>query len=312
MSDIIVTETPAIIEGGHYELSVKQVAAQVSKIHECMKSLMTDGVHYGQSFPGDIKKNLLKPGADKLCFMFRFRPEFVQDIKELAGGHREISTRCAVYHIDTGRKIAEGVGLCTTLESKYRWRNSAKKCPQCGAEAIIKGKAEYGGGWVCFQKKGGCGAKFRDGDPAIEGQKEGKVENPDIADTYNTVMKMSKKRAYVDAVITACAASDIFTQDIEDNEPPRTPTVMADNDPPKKPAKTAGYKISDLTTEIKGILNSHDKNGDPVFDDAFYNTATGKMSALRNKPTAEADLLALIGELRSAALEKGAVLRGQP
>lgn len=35
-----------------------------------------------------------------------------------------------------------------------------KTCPKCGAAAIIKGKEEYGGGWVCFKKKGGCGAKF--------------------------------------------------------------------------------------------------------------------------------------------------------
>ena len=33
---------------------------------------------------------------------------------------------------------------------------------------------------------------------------------------YNTVLKMAKKRALVDAVLTATAASDIFTQDLED------------------------------------------------------------------------------------------------
>src|SRR5690606_22905756 len=50
---------------------------------------------------------------------------------------------------------------------------------------------------------------------------QGKVEqkkqvrtNP--ADVANTILKMAKKRAQVDAVITATAASDIFTQDIED------------------------------------------------------------------------------------------------
>ena len=33
---------------------------------------------------------------------------------------------------------------------------------------------------------------------------------------HNTVLKMAKKRAHVDAILTATAASDIFTQDIED------------------------------------------------------------------------------------------------
>jgi hypothetical protein len=35
-------------------------------------------------------------------------------------------------------------------------------CPTCGKPSMIKGKAEYGGGWLCFKKKGGCGAKFTD------------------------------------------------------------------------------------------------------------------------------------------------------
>ena len=33
-------------------------------------------------------------------------------------------------------------------------------CPNCGKDAIIKGKEEYGGGWLCYKAKGGCGAKF--------------------------------------------------------------------------------------------------------------------------------------------------------
>jgi hypothetical protein len=37
-------------------------------------------------------------------------------------------------------------------------------CPRCGKDAIIKGKEEYGGGWLCYKAKGGCGAKF-DKDP---------------------------------------------------------------------------------------------------------------------------------------------------
>ncbi len=43
-----------------------------------------------------------------------------------------------------------------------------------------------------------------------------KLENDNPADDYNTVLKMAKKRALVDAVLTATAASDIFTQDLED------------------------------------------------------------------------------------------------
>jgi len=45
------------------------------------------------------------------------------------------------------------------------------------------------------------------------------VENPDLADCFNTVKKMAKKRALVDAVQTNTACSDLFVQDLEDGEP---------------------------------------------------------------------------------------------
>jgi hypothetical protein len=188
-------------------------------------------------------------------FMFRLRPDFHQDIKELPGGHREVFTRCEIYHIESGRKIAEGVGSASTMESKYRWRNAARKCPHCGKETIIKGKVEYGGGWVCFGKKGGCGTKFEDGDPEIEKQETGKVENPDIADTYNTVIKISKKRAYVDATITACAASDIFTQDLDDIEPENKTQETPPDSPIKEDTyqKQAPRKTDPLVTRRKDL-----------------------------------------------------------
>lgn len=48
-------------------------------------------------------------------------------------------------------------------EGRGSGRSASKSatCPECGkAGTIIKGSAEYGGGWLCWKKKGGCGAKF--------------------------------------------------------------------------------------------------------------------------------------------------------
>lgn len=39
-------------------------------------------------------------------------------------------------------------------------QNPKMVCPNCGKDAIIKGKEEYGGGWLCYKAKGGCGSKF--------------------------------------------------------------------------------------------------------------------------------------------------------
>jgi hypothetical protein len=101
-------------------------------------------------------------------------------------------------------------------ETKYRWRESQRACPACGQAAIIKGKEDFGGGWLCWKKKGGCGAKYPDGDQSIESQQTGRVFNPDIADQVNTIQKMSQKRSLVGAVLLAVNASEFFTQDVED------------------------------------------------------------------------------------------------
>ena len=127
---------------------------------------------------------------------------------------------CELYSKKDNSLAGSGVASCSTLESKFRYRKGGRKCPKCGKEALIKGKAEYGGGWFCFPKIGGCGTKFADGDPNIDKQVIGKVENPDIADIRNTVIQMACKRAYVSAVRNASAAAFLFTQDVgEDAEP---------------------------------------------------------------------------------------------
>jgi hypothetical protein len=115
----------------------------------------------------------------------------------------------------TGRTW-EGVGTCSTLESKYRYRKAERKCPKCGQHTIIKGKAEYGGGFLCFAKKGGCGAKFNDNDTAITSQAGGQVENENPADHWNTARKMAFKRALVHASINATNTSELWSQDLED------------------------------------------------------------------------------------------------
>ena len=57
------------------ELSVPQVLAQVEKIQQVMRQAMKEGEHYGV-IPGTTKPTLLKPGAEKLCLLFRFGPDY--------------------------------------------------------------------------------------------------------------------------------------------------------------------------------------------------------------------------------------------
>ena len=61
----------------------------------------------------------------------------------------------------------------------------------------------------------------KDGNIVAEGlgscnSRERKYLKTDFATNLNTVLKIAKKRAYVDAILTATHASKVFTQDMED------------------------------------------------------------------------------------------------
>jgi hypothetical protein len=219
------------------QLTASDVKAQVTLVQQVMRAVMQEGFHYGV-IPGTEKPTLLKPGAEKLTMTFRLAPELTVDMTDLGDGHREYRVKVALRHIVTGQMWGEGVGSCSTMESRYRYRNAALTCPHCGQSAIIKGRAEYGGGWLCFGKKGGCGAKFSDNDSDITNQATGRVENPDISDTWNTALKMAKKRALVDATLTATAASDCFNQDLEDFMPEPPTSLPAKESSSAAPLKT--------------------------------------------------------------------------
>jgi len=213
---VAVRQDAQVINYEDYAMTPDRIVKQVGLIQEVMKCVMREGEHYGK-IPGcGDKPTLLKPGAEKLSTTFRLAPSYLVTEKSLPAGHREYQVICTLTHIPTGVIFGQGVGAASTMESKYRYRKQERVCPKCGKETIIKGKAEYGGGYICFAKKGGCGAKFKEDDKAITDQIVGRVEYEDPADYYNTILKMAKKRAHVDATLTCTAASDIFTQDVED------------------------------------------------------------------------------------------------
>ena len=206
--------TPAVIQDN--ALTAEALKRQVSIVREAQRAVMHKGHHF-DTIPGcGDKPTLLKPGAEVIALTFQFGTAYNVEQTDLGGGHREYSVTCSLIHRPTGGAVGQGIGSCSTRETKYLYRNSGRSCPQCGEETIIKGQEQYGGGWVCFKKKGGCGAKFKDGDESIETQHIGRVEHDNPADYYNTCLKMAKKRAFVDAILTSTAASDVFTQDIED------------------------------------------------------------------------------------------------
>jgi hypothetical protein len=234
------------------ELSVSDIVAKVSKVKEIQKAVMTDGTHYG-IIPGTKKPSLLKPGAEILNLTFRLTPRYAGEREpiDLGSGHREYILRCDLFHIHTGAFYGSGVGSCSTMESKYRYRPgpveftgqpvpngywNTRKTDPAKAQALLGP---------------GCSVRKNPDNGSWEIVTQGEtIENPNLADCYNTVLKMAAKRAYVDATLKATCASEVFTQDTEEmaeNEKARTAAeggqtasmAQADNADQPPPAQTA-------------------------------------------------------------------------
>lgn len=202
-------------------MSIELAVERYNTITEFVSRVLRRDVDYG-IIPGTDKLILLKPGAEKLTTFFGLSTRFqlIERIEDWTGEDHNGEPffyylyRCRLFRGDL--LVAEADGSCNSREQKYRYREAQRVCTECGHAAIIKGKEEYGGGWLCFRKKGGCGAKFSNGDAAIESQQVGRVPNPEIADQVNTIQKMGQKRALVAVTLLAVNASEFFTQDVED------------------------------------------------------------------------------------------------
>lgn len=194
----------------------------VKRLANIVRALRNDVFRDGHDFgiiPGTgDKPTLLQPGMEKLMRALKLRPEYVEKsrVEDFDSGVIFYRYECRLVEYETGLCVSTAIGSANSRESKWRYRNADRVCPNCGKGTIIKGKAEYGGGWLCFAKKGGCGSKFKDGDPAIEAQAVGKVENPDIFDQMNTIDKVAQKRALGSAIKGAANVSEFFTVDLEE------------------------------------------------------------------------------------------------
>lgn len=202
-------------------MSIELAVERYNTITEFVSRVLRRDVDYGL-IPGTDKLTLLKPGAEKLTTFFGLSTRFqlLERIEDWTGedhGGEPFFYYLYRCHLSRGDLlVAEADGSCNSRETKYRYREAQRICPECNQAAIIKGKEEYGGGWLCFRKKGGCGAKFSTGDAVIESQQTGRVPNAEIADQVNTIQKMGQKRSLIAATLLAVNASEFFTQDVED------------------------------------------------------------------------------------------------
>jgi hypothetical protein len=173
-------------------LTAAEVRAQVNLIQEVMASVMKKDVHYG-IIPGCDKPSLYQAGAEKIALTFHLAAEVaVIDL----GDADEARFRVFV-HINTsnGVLLGTGVGEASSDEEKYRWRGAV-----CEEEFNATPEDRRR---IKFKK-------------SQQSPYQAKQIRTNIADVRNTVLKMAQKRAYVAAVRSVTAASDVFAQDIED------------------------------------------------------------------------------------------------
>lgn len=241
------------------QLSTNDLLQQVTSIQNAMKAVMRKDEHYGVIPGTGNKPSLLKPGAEKLALMFRLAPSYNITRRDLGHGHIEYEVVCTLTHIPTGKFFGQGVGSATSMESKYRfrWDNTGIDVPNeywtTRDESLIGGASfsprKVKGKWLIYKR----------------------VEHDNPADYYNTILKMAKKRAQVDATLTATAASDIFTQDVEDmadngvidtdSDHKVVDQTRKDEHGDKKPWLNKTRKDSDeYTQEWKAVLARLDKD----------------------------------------------------
>lgn len=183
----------AVANYGERSLTAVEIRAQVNLIQDVMRAVMLENVHFG-TIPGTQSVSLYKAGAEKLLATFRLAA--IPEVEDL-GRDGEVHYRVTVkVYTSASVLVGAGIGECSSQEDKYAWRRPVSP-REFELTPVDRRRIKFA--------KGQGGKVY---------ENEQVRTNP--ADVRNTILKMAKKRALVDAVLTVTAASDCFTQDIED------------------------------------------------------------------------------------------------
>jgi hypothetical protein len=194
--------------------AVAEIIEHVAMVQQVMKTVMKgpskehpEGVHYG-TIPGTNKPTLLKAGAELLCMTFRIADRYAVEDLSTADTVRYRVT-CIGEHQLTGTVLGSGMGEASSGEEKYKWVKAGKT--EWEATPETQRRKKYG--WNAKERK----------------EYEVMQVRTDPANLANTVLKMANKRAKMAMVLNVTAASDMFTQDLEDMED-RLREHLADGD----------------------------------------------------------------------------------
>ena len=183
-------------------MTAEQAKALDDQVRACTRAVLREGVDYGTTpGTGDDTKTLKKPGAEKLLQWFGLAYTMhCLDIERDDEGRKQGATyRCTVVK----RLPSGGTAEVATCEGYAGYEES--KFNQDDEEAQAKMKA---------RERAWAREDGRPADPTrwqnIKGYRA----------PWNTVIKMSQKRALVGAAIVATAAGGLFTDKEEDDREP--------------------------------------------------------------------------------------------
>jgi hypothetical protein len=216
---------------------LQDVKQRVDAIHRIMAKQMKKDVHYGV-IPGTKKPTLYKPGSEILLLTFRVAID--PEITDLSTPDEiRYRIRAIGRHVPTDSFMGAGVGECSSNEEKFLWRAALSK-EEYNDTPEDQRRLKYKKEWDR-------------GRPTIIKVEQIKVPTADAA---NAVLKRAKKRAQVDFCLTAMAASEIFTQDVEDLPDGylNDDTAPVSTDPPvSEPQKKKLRYLFDQLSEAKRI-----------------------------------------------------------
>jgi hypothetical protein len=288
MNDVIEMprrESAGIVATETHRYSVMEIRQRVNLVQEVMRAVMKKDTHYG-TIPGTPKPTLYKPGAEVLCVTFRVAQKYrVEDLSTAETARFRIT--CIGVHQTTGIELGEGLGECSSSEEKYKWR-----------------------GAICTEEFDYVPENMRRLKFFKDGNKKPQVRT-ESADLSNTILKMAAKRAMIAMTLNVTAASDIFTQDIED-----LPEELRDHDDKGQPALTElalkwvaaahAAETADALGEVwKAGVKEINAAKDVTAQHAFKAAVTSKGELLKNaKPvvtTVPVELEGLILDMESVA-----------
>jgi hypothetical protein len=195
----MATELAVVQQPVREGLTIEQLKYRQQQIHKLLTEVLKEGIDddYAE-IPGTKKKSLLKPGAEKICNLFQFVPT-ISKVEEFREGD-DVTFRVTVaLSTASGNLLGEGIGQASTKETKFAWRKAV-----CEEEWEDAEPSERRRKWFVDKYNGGAA------DIILQVR-----ENP--ADKENNMLKIGKKRALIDAVLTVTGSSNLFTQDREDD-----------------------------------------------------------------------------------------------